>query len=311
MPTVKANGVDLYYEDTGQASSPALILIMGLGTQMIAWPDDFVAALADAGFRVIRFDNRDVGLSTHLSGAPVPSLPWLMLGSRLGLRVAVPYTLSDMAKDAVGLMDRLDIRQAHIVGASMGGMIAQLIAADHPDRVLTLTSIMSSSGAPGLPGPTPELRKRLMAKRPANPSREDAIRAGEETLRLISYPDPKRPPKAFQEAAARAFERAFDPAGLRRQLAAIVADGSRAKRLSKVRAPTLVIHGAADPLVPVVAGRDVAARIGGADLEVIEQMAHDLPPSQIAKLVGLIAAHARKAQLAAHPPEDQSAPVAT
>jgi proline iminopeptidase len=295
LPKVAANGVELFYEATGDPRAPALILIMGLGTQMIAWPDDFVSGLAAAGFYVVRYDNRDVGLSTHFDEAKTPSPAWVMLASRLGLKVRVPYKLRDMADDAVALIDALGIDKAHVAGASMGGMIAQLVAAEHPERVLSLTSIMSSSGAPGLPGPTPELRRRLLAKRPPNPSREDAIKAGAETLKLISYPDPRRPATAFSEAAARAFDRAFDPSGLRRQLVAILADGSRAERLAKVRAPTLVIHGAADPLVPLACSRDIAARVRGSRLEIIDEMAHDLPPSQTQRMVDLIAGHAQRA----------------
>lgn len=290
-----ANGVELYYETAGDPDAPALILIMGLGTQMIAWPDAFVGGLADAGFHVIRYDNRDIGLSSHLTDVDAPNPMWLMLASRLGLRLRIPYTLTDMANDAVDLMNGLGIEKAHVVGASMGGMIAQIVAADHPERVLSLTSIMSSSGARGLPGPTPELRRRLMAKRPPNPSREDAIAAGAETLRMISYPDPKRPETAFREAAAKAFDRGFNPMGMRRQLVAIMADGSREDRLAKVLAPTLVIHGAADPLVPLAASKDIAARVPGARLEIIAEMAHDLPPSQTGRMIDLIAGHAQSA----------------
>ncbi|HVF93657.1 MAG TPA: alpha/beta hydrolase [Sphingomonas sp.] len=295
MPKVAANGVELFYEETGAPDAPALILIMGLGTQMIAWPDDFVAGLAARGFRVIRYDNRDIGLSTSLDGAPAPSVLLAVAAARFGLPLRVAYTLSDMARDAVALMDALGIDRAHVVGASMGGMIAQLVAAEHPGRVLSLTSIMSSSGARGLPGPSSALRRRLMARRPANATRDQLVAAGAQTLEMISYPDPARPADAFRIAARKSMERGYNPLGMRRQLLAIIADRSRVDRLARIMAPTLVIHGRADPLVPLAAGEDTARRIAGARLEVIDQMAHDLPPSQSSRLVDLIAAHASAA----------------
>ena len=264
MPIVRANGVELFYEEAGDPAAPAMLLVMGLGTQMIAWPDAFVRGLADAGYRVILFDNRDIGLSTHLDGAVAVHPLWALMMARLGLRFPLAYSLTDMAADAVGLLDALGIARAHVVGASMGGMIAQLIGAGWPDRVASLTLVMTSSGAPGLPGPTPALRRRLMARRPARPTRAQAIAAGEEGLRAISYPDPAREPDAFRGMAARAFDRSYNPLGARRQLLAILADGSRVERLGRIAAPTLVIHGAADPLVPLANGRDVARHVPGA-----------------------------------------------
>ena len=292
MPHVAANGIELYYEEQGDPAAPPLLLIMGLGTQMIAWPDAFVAGLVAAGFRVIRFDNRDIGLSTDLKDAPAPGIVWTAAAVRFGLPVRVAYSLTDMAADTVGLMDALGIDRAHVVGASMGGMIAQLVAANHPDRVLSLTSIMSSSGARGLPGPTPALRRRLLTRRPKHATRDQLIAATEQTLEMISFPDPARPADAFRTAAGAAIDRSYNPLGLRRQLLAIIADDSRVKRLASVRAPTLIVHGRADPLVPLAAGEDLVRHIPGARLEVIDDMAHDLPPSQTDRLVTLIAAHA-------------------
>jgi pimeloyl-ACP methyl ester carboxylesterase len=292
VPTVKANGMDLYYEEVGPPNAPAVLLIMGLGTQMIAWPDDFVNGLAAEGFRVIRYDNRDIGLSTHLQDAAAPNLVWTLMKSRIGLPTKVAYSLKDMAKDAVALMDALGVEAAHIVGVSMGGMIAQNVAALHPTRTLTLTSIMSSSGAEGLPGPSPELRKRMIAKRPDNPTREEAVATGTEMLRMISYPDPARAADAFEVAAGRAFDRSYNPMGAKRQLLAILTDGGRHQRLATIKAPTLVIHGAADPLVPLANSEDIARRIPGARLVVVDKMAHDLPPSQVGNMVQLIAGHA-------------------
>jgi len=292
VPIASANGVELFYEEAGNPADPTVLLVMGLGTQLIAWPDPFVEGLAARGFHVVAFDNRDIGLSTHLHGATAINPVWALLATRLGLRFPLAYGLSDMAADAVGLLDALGIDRAHIVGASMGGMIAQHVAANRPERVLSLTSVMSSSGAPGLPGPTPALRKLLMASRPARPSREDAVAAGIEILRAISYPDEAREADAFETMAGRAFDRSYDPVGARRQLLAILADRDRASRIAAIAAPTLVIHGAADPLVPLANGEDTARRIPGARLEVIDAMAHDLPPSQVEAMVDLIARHA-------------------
>lgn len=295
MPTVNANNIDLYYEDVGDANAPVILLIMGLGTQMIAWPEVFVNGLAAAGFRVISFDNRDIGLSTHLNGAPAPNLIWALAASRFGLPVRVAYSLKDMAADAIALMDKLNIPAAHIVGASMGGMIAQIIAATSPDRVLSLTSVMSSSGAPGLPGPSAALRKKMIAKRTAKPTREDAITTTVQMLELMSYPDPARAPDAFEAMAARSYDRGFNALGTKRQLLAIISDGSRAGRLAKVRTPTLVIHGAADPLVPLACSEDIARRVPGARLEIVQEMGHDLPPSKMPHVMKLIVDHASAA----------------
>lgn len=292
MPIVSANGVDLYYEDNCPKDAPVILLVMGLGTQMIAWPDELIQGLVQRGFRVVHYDNRDVGLSTHLHDAHTPSLLWIMLASRFGLPLNLPYRLRDMAADGVRLLDALDIDKAHIVGASMGGMIVQHIAATYADRVRSMTSIMSSSGARGLPGPDPEIRKRLMARRPTNPTREEAIAMGAEAIKQISFADPARATNAFEEMAARAFDRAYDPAGFRRQLLAIIADGSRVDMLKRVKVPTLVVHGKADPLVPWQCSEDIAKHIPGARLELIDDMAHDLPPSQVARMVELIADHA-------------------
>jgi len=293
MPTIPANGVQIHYEEHGGLGGPPILLIMGLGTQMIAWPDAFVAALAAAGHRVILYDNRDIGLSTHLHDAPVTNPLLAFAAQRLGLPFRHGYALNDMAADAVALLDALDIPAAHVVGASMGGMIAQILAATYPQRVLSLTAIMSSSGAPGLPGPTPALRRRMIARRDPNPTREQAIALGAATLASISFPDRARAPDAFATMAGRAFDRAYNPQGGRRHLLAVIADGSRAGRLATVAAPTLVIHGAADRLVPLANGQDIARRVPGARLEVIDEMGHDLPPSQLGRIAGLILEHVR------------------
>jgi pimeloyl-ACP methyl ester carboxylesterase len=295
MPNITANNIDLYYEDTGPADAPVILLVMGLGTQMIAWPDTLIQGLVAKGFRVIHYDNRDVGMSQRMEGAPAGNLIWAMLASRFGLPLRTAYTVDDMAADGTGLLDALGIDKAHIVGASMGGMIVQHMAAKHPGRVLSMTSIMSSSGKPGLPSPTPDIRRRMMARRPTNPSREEAVAMGVETVSAFSYPDPARPDNAYPDLVGRSFDRGYYPIGMKRQLLAIIADGSRVSMLKTISVPTLVVHGGADPLVPKENSEDIARHIPGARLEIIEHMAHDLPPSQLGRMVALISEHAQAA----------------
>ena len=293
MPTVRANNIDIYYEESGPADGPVILLVMGLGTQMIAWPDELIEGLLSRGFRVIHYDNRDVGLSQRMDGAPAANLVWTMIKARFGLPMKPAYTLMDMMQDGIALLDVLGIAKAHIVGASMGGMIVQLMAAHYPERVSTMTSIMSSSGRPGLPGPRADIRKRLMAPRPSNPTREEAVRLGAEAIESISFTDMKRPHDAFVDVAARAFDRGYYPIGMKRQLLAIIADGSRVERLKTIKVPTLVVHGGADPLVPKEGSEDIARLVPGARLEIIDEMGHDLPPSQVGRMVDLIAGHAK------------------
>ena len=295
MPNIRANNIDIYYEENGPADGPVILLVMGLGAQMIAWPDEFIDGLVAKGHRVIHYDNRDVGLSQRMDGAKTPNLVWTMLKARFGLPVRVPYTLTDMAADGIGLLDALGIDKAHVAGASMGGMIVQLMAANHRERLLSMTSIMSSSGKPGLPGARADIQKSFMVKRPPDASRDEAVAFGTELVRSFSYPDPARPENAHAEMTAKAFDRGYYPVGTRRQLLAIIADGSRVERLKTITTPTLVVHGGADPLVPKEGSEDIARHIPGARLEIIEEMAHDLPPSQVGRMVDLIAGHAKQA----------------
>lgn len=295
MPNIRANNIDICYEENGPADAPVILLVMGLGAQMIAWPDEFIHGLVSKGYRVIHYDNRDVGLSQRMDGAKTPNLVWTMLKARFGLPVRVPYTLTDMAADGIGLLDALGIDKAHVAGASMGGMIVQLMAANHRERLLSMTSIMSSSGKPGLPGARADIQKNFMVKRPPDARRDDAVAFGTELVRSFSYPDPARPENAHAEMTAKAFDRGYYPVGTRRQLLAIIADGSRVERLKKITTPTLVVHGGADPLVPKEGSEDIARHIPGARLEIIDEMAHDLPPSQVGRMVDLIAGHAKQA----------------
>src|SRR5882724_2657871 len=252
MPTARANGIEIAYETFGAPEGRPLLLIMGLAAQMILWDDDLCAALASRGHRVIRFDNRDVGLSTKCDWAGMPDAAAAMQAAFLGQRVDAPYTLWDMATDAVGLLDALGIAAAHVVGASMGGMIAQAMAIAHPARVLSLTSIMSSTGDRSLPPARPEAAAVLLLP----------VVAGR---------------AANVERAARSYDRCFHPAGVARQLVAILASGSRREALAAVAVPTLVIHGRDDPLIPVEAGLDTARAVRGAELLAIDGMGHDLP----------------------------------
>lgn len=290
MPQISANGLRFEYQTFGEATSPALLLIMGLGGQLIQWPDEFCAALADAGYYVIRYDNRDVGLSSRLGHVGKPNLMRAGLLSTLRLPVRAPYKLDDMAADALGLLDALGIAQAHLVGISMGGMIAQILAAKHGDRVRSLVSIMSSSGNPRLPGPSWRIKLR-MVRRPARLDRESIIAHSMQTWRLIGSPGYPTDEAVLRDKVERAYDRASYPQGLARQTLAILASGSRVPLLRRIAAPTLVIHGDRDPLVPVAAAHDLVRHIPGARAEIIAGMGHDLPPALLPRLQRLIVDH--------------------
>lgn len=295
MPIVKANNIELFYDEFGKPTDPVILLIMGLGTQMIAWPEALCERLAGAGFRVIRFDNRDIGLSWKMHDAPKYSLPLAFAKAWLRLPVGSPYTLDDMAEDTVGLLDALAIDRAHIVGASMGGMIAQIVAAKYPDRCLSLVSIMSTSGDRRLPGPTAKARAALSGKRPPANDREAIVRFGMNVLSAIGSPGYPTPEDELRQAVTRAMERSMSPAGFARQFLAILAGGSRVELLKTIRLPTLVLHGEGDPLIPVECGRDTARLIAGAKLETIPGWGHDLPTALIPHLTDAVIAHCRGA----------------
>ena len=279
---VRANGIDIEVEDTGadgsQNDRPVVLLIMGLGMQLIAWPQDFVQPLVDAGYRVIRHDNRDIGLSEGFDHAPRHNFLWQTVRSRIGLPVRSPYTLQDMAHDSLGVLDALGIDKAHVVGASMGGMIAQRVAASSPARVRSLTSIMSSSGARSLPGPDPKIAAALLRPPPA---RDEAslVAFSLGFIRLIGSPAFPSDEAQLRERLTLSLRRGYRPAGLFRQMLAIGADtDQRLDVLGRIRCPTLVLHGEADRLVPIEGGRDTARRITGARFVAIPGMGHDLPP---------------------------------
>ncbi len=293
MPILSANGIKIAYETSGDPKAPALLLIMGLGMQLVDWPDDLVSGLVEQGFHVIRFDNRDSGLSTKFDHAGTPNLALSYLKTRLRLPLRPPYTLDDMAIDALGVMSALGVARAHVVGASMGGMIGQILAARHPQRVLSLTSIMSSSGRRDLPGPTPAARAVILRRPRKRAGFDDAVEHLLHTLRVIGSPAYPTPERLLRERIVRSLKRNICPGGDARQLLAIVAGGERSALLQSVTAPTLVIHGAADPLVPPECGADTARLVPGARLELIQGMGHDLPPQLIERLLALIEAHAR------------------
>ena len=289
--TAPVNGIEICYETFGDADGAPLLLVMGLGAQMTAWDDEFAEGLADRGFHVVRFDNRDVGRSSKIETEPINFVEMFMRAQQ-GEQITAPYTLSDMAADAVGLLDHLGIAAAHVVGASMGGMIAQTIAIEHPDRVLTLTSIMSTTGERSVGQATPEALQRLLV-RPVG-ERDAVIEHSVETSRVIGSPDHFDEERARARAAA-AFDRCYFPVGVGRQLIGIMASGSRADGLRDVRVPTLVIHGDRDPLVTPSGGQRTAELVPDAEFLEIAGMGHDLPPavwSQVIDAVTRLAARA-------------------
>jgi len=291
MSRVAVNGIELEYESLGDPAAPVILLIMGLGMQLVSWPDAFCEALVQRGFRVIRFDNRDSGLSTHMTVRKRPGLLRTLVGSAVGWPPRVPYTLADMADDSAALLDALGIAQAHIVGASMGGMIAQLLAVRHPAKVLSLTSIMSSSGNPRLSRPKAHAMRALLS-RPAEPGNpESVVEHLIGVFGVIGSPGFPIAREQLRRQIAAGVRRAYHPAGTVNQLLAVIASGDRRRLLKRITAPTLVLHGDADPLVPLAAGRDTARHIPGAQLQVIAGMGHDLAPGVQAILAHAIAQH--------------------
>ena len=294
MPTLTTpnTGIEIFYEDRGDPSAEVILLVMGLGAQMTLWPDELVAALVGDGFRVIRYDNRDIGLSQKFEGARAPSLPVQVLRKKIGFPAKVPYTLKDMADDGIGLLDALGIASAHVVGASMGGMIAQLMAVHHGHRLASLTSIMSTTGNGKLPQAEKHAIDALVA--PIQSMEEESLIAhGLNIARNIGSPGYPFDPEQQRERVLLNMRRSVYPAGLPRQLAAIIDDGCRRARLANVSTPTLVMHGEADPLVKLEAGEDTARHISGARLVTIPGWGHDLPIALVPRIASEIASHAR------------------
>ena len=290
---IVANGIAIEIDDQGLPGGQPLLLIMGLGMQLLAWPEELVQLLVSRGFRVIRMDNRDIGLSQHFDHLGVPNIALGALRHTLGMAVASPYSMADMAQDAVGVLDALGLQQAHVCGASMGGMIAQHLAARHPARVKSLTLMMSTSGARRLPQPGWRVRGALLS-RPKGSEPEAVVRHLQKLLRTIGSPG--YPPDAERERQRllASVRRSWHPAGAARQLLAVVADGDRSALLPRIQMPTRIIHGLADPLVRVEAGRDLAQRIAGAQADFIPGMGHDLPMQLLARFADGIAENAAR-----------------
>ena len=292
---VRANGIAIEAEDFGAPGAPAVVLVMGLGMQLVAWPEDLVDALVAAGFRVIRFDNRDVGLSQKFDGLGVPNVAWEGLKHRMGLPVRAPYTVGEMGLDTLGVMDAFGIDRAHIVGASMGGMIAQRVALLAPQRVASLTSIMSSSSARYLPGPRPHVVQVLMS-RPRGRDEAAIVAHYVKVFRTIGSPGYPLEDAELRRRIRVALARGFHPQGTMRQLTAVAGDTRRADELPRIKLPTLVLHGRDDPLVPVACGQDTARRIRGARFHAIPGMGHDLPPGVVERILGHLLPHLQAAQ---------------
>ena len=297
MPQIATNGIHLEVETFGSPGHPAMLLIMGLGCQLVVWPVALCEALAAAGYYVIRFDNRDIGLSTKIKGERDPRFFWNIFKSRIGLKVTAPYTLDDMALDCVGLLDAMGIARAHVIGLSMGGMVAQLLALDHAERVLSLTSVMSSSNNPRLPQASLTVQKRLV-RRPKSKARDALIEHGAETWMVLASPHAIPTEVERRALAELSVDRMIYPRGYIHQLLAILASGSRHRRLPDIRVPTLVLHGEDDPLIPVAAAHEQHRLIPHSKLEVLPHMGHDLPKPLLPRIAELLTGHARNAAAA-------------
>ena len=292
MARAKANGIEVEYETAGNKADPAVLLVMGLGAQLTIWPDAFFQGLAKQGFFVIRFDNRDTGLSTDFGSWGVPDIGAALQKAMSGKPVEAPYLVKDMAADAIGLLDALGIQKAHMVGGSMGGMIVQMIAALYPRRTRSMVSIMSTSGRPGLPVGKPEALAMLTAQ-PEGPAREQLVKHGMKLRQTIAgpgYPIPEAELRAFVE---KNVDRRWYPEGAARQYLSIIASGDSVEQLKTVKVPTLVLHGEDDPLLPVACGRDVASLVPGAEIQTYPGWGHDFPPQLVPTLVDRIATFCR------------------
>lgn len=294
MPHTRVNGVRIEYETFGRREDRPLLLVMGLGAQMIQWDDDLCRRFADAGHFVIRYDNRDVGLSEYFDSAGTPNMADLVAKVTAGEKPAVPYTADDMAADGLGVLDALDLSSAHVCGASMGGMIVQAMAINAPKRIRSVTSIMSSTGNRSLPPAKPEAMAALLS--PQGRTRDEVIERSVAVSRVIGSPAFPAPEADLRARAARTFDRAFHPAGIARQMAAVSAHGSRKEGLQRLNVPALVIHGKDDLLVPVEGGIDTHEALAGSELLVIDGMGHDLPRPLWPRIVDAITRLTKRAE---------------
>jgi pimeloyl-ACP methyl ester carboxylesterase len=286
----QANGIELAYETFGEPNDPALLLIMGLGVQMIHWHPEFCQALADRGFFVIRFDNRDAGHSSKIDGGPAPNIMAAMAGDAS----SASYTLEDMADDAVGLLDYLSVEATHVMGVSLGGMVAQTIAIRHPARVLSLVSIMSTTGARAVGQPRPDAIPALVT--PAPTERAAYVEHAVRIWKMIGSPGFARDEEWIRQVAGEAYDRSFNPMGVARQLLAVIASGDRTEALGRVQVPTLVVHGREDPLIQLSGGEATAAAVPAAELVVIPGMGHDLPPDVWPTIIDGVVSNAERAK---------------
>ncbi|MGM0555574.1 MAG: alpha/beta fold hydrolase [Myxococcota bacterium] len=291
MAQVEANGIRIEYETFGDPDDPTILLVMGLGNQLTMWHTDICESLVDQGLYVVRFDNRDIGLSEKFDHAGKPNI----LPALIGAPIKAPYSLDDMAADAVGLLDAIDVERAHIAGVSMGGMIAQTVAINHPDRVHSLTSIMSTTGNSSLPRGKPDAMKVLVMP-PADPNDPEAVvERGLEVWRTLQSPAYPTPDELREQWIRRDYRRSYYPAGVARQLAAIIDHGDRREGLRQLDLPTVVLHGEDDPLIPVEAGEDTALVIPNSELRIIDGMGHDLPLELTDEFVDAMVTAARRA----------------
>ncbi|MEE2929111.1 MAG: alpha/beta hydrolase [Pseudomonadota bacterium] len=291
MPTLTANGIRIAYESFGPETGPTALLIMGLGGQLTMWSDELVEDLVAGGYRVILFDNRDIGLSHHHTGEKSPNILRQIVLRRLGFRIKTPYALADMANDTIGLMDALNLDQVHLVGISMGGMIGQHVASMVPDRILSLTAIMTTTGNPKLPRPSGKVMQAMIRRGPQPTTRDEIIDQSVATFGVIGTPGEDQNTNGMRDRITRSYDRNFNPAGVLRQMSAIVASGDFRKITRSIKAPTLVIHGNKDPLVPIEGGRDVAKLVRGARMEVMDGMGHDVPPRFLPSITKLMLDH--------------------
>ena len=292
--TTPNTGVELCYEEAGDRANETILLIMGLGVQLTHWPDEFVEALVARGYHVVRFDNRDIGLSQKWGDVKPPSVVWQLLRARIGWKAKVPYTLAQMAADAAGLLDALKIDKAHAVGASMGGMIGQLLAINHREKLHSLTSVMSTTGNPKLPQADKEAAS-VLTERPASLEEDVLVDHGVRVQRALAGPGYPSDEERASERTRISVKRNVNPLGLPRQLAAIIDDGDRTERLASVTTPTMVLHGEGDPLVKLAGGEATAKAIPGARLVTIPGWGHDFPLELVDRIADDIAAHAASA----------------
>ncbi|MDD9910579.1 MAG: alpha/beta hydrolase [Ahrensia sp.] len=293
MPELSANGLTLYYEDEGPRNGRPIVLVMGLGVQSTAWPAAFLDALHWADYRTIRFDNRDIGLSSRLEGRRARHIALHIITSRLGLGGGAPYALTDMADDTLGLIEALELERPHLVGVSMGGMIGQIIAARAGSQLASFTAIMTSTNNPRLPKPRRDVLKMLIAPGPAPKTHDEAVERAIRLWNTIGTQNGGGTQEDLRERVDAALRRSFYPAGLKRQIAAIIETGDLRRWTRKISLPTLVLHGTADPLVPASGGKDVAANIMNSRLHLLDGMGHDLPPKFLAELTGELVEHLR------------------